>query len=123
MEYVHMPQAAPTMEMLKEYRGNGRDWTKYTMQYLVLLQDRNTEDSFPPTFFETPSVLLCSEHTAEHCHRRLLLEYLRGCGHDIEPSTGSRSTTFICRRIPSGRMLPSEDRDTLGGIQSSHSCR
>ncbi len=72
------------MEMLEEYRGNGGDWTEYSTQYLGLLQDRKTEDSFPPTFFDTPSVLLCSEHTAEHCHRRLLLEYLSAHGHDIE---------------------------------------
>src|SRR5204863_473899 len=26
--------------------------------------------------FETPTVLLCSEDTPEHCHRRLVLEYL-----------------------------------------------
>jgi uncharacterized protein (DUF488 family) len=31
--------------------------------------------------FDVPTVLLCSEARAEHCHRRLVLEYLdRGWG-------------------------------------------
>jgi hypothetical protein len=28
------------------------------------------------SLFEGPTVLLCSEATSEHCHRRLVLEYL-----------------------------------------------
>ncbi|MCL4534093.1 MAG: DUF488 domain-containing protein, partial [Bacteroidetes bacterium] len=28
--------------------------------------------------FAVPTVLLCSEPTAAHCHRRLVLDYLQG---------------------------------------------
>ena len=34
-------------------------------------------------FETTPTALLCSEHTAEHCHRRLVLEYLQAKWGDV----------------------------------------
>jgi hypothetical protein len=51
------------------------------------MADRRIEESLTPGFFEGPSVLLCSEATAEHCHRRLVLEYLRRAWpeEDIRP--------------------------------------
>jgi rhodanese-related sulfurtransferase len=36
-----------------------------------------------PDFFTTPTVLLCSEPTAEHCHRRLVVEYLDATWGDV----------------------------------------
>jgi hypothetical protein len=80
MTYDHMPELAPTLEMLKEYRGNGRDWGKYSGQYLNLLAERHVQNTLPRHLFQTPTVVLCSEH----CHRRLLLDYLNSHGHDIE---------------------------------------
>ena len=37
---------------------------------------RRVEAALDPGDFETPTALLCSEATAEHCHRRLVCEYL-----------------------------------------------
>ena len=36
-------------------------------------------------FATTPTELLCSERTAERCHRRLVLEYLRPKWSNIVP--------------------------------------
>jgi uncharacterized protein (DUF488 family) len=36
-------------------------------------------------FETTPTVLLCSERTAEYCHRRLVLEYLGSKWSEVVP--------------------------------------
>jgi uncharacterized protein (DUF488 family) len=41
------------------------------------MADRRIEDKIDRALFSVPTALLCSEPTAEHCHRRLVLEYLR----------------------------------------------
>ncbi|MCY3783133.1 MAG: DUF488 domain-containing protein [Chloroflexi bacterium] len=84
MEYVHAPNLAPTKEMLDAYRKEHRDWATYEREFLALMDDRRIQ--------ETPSVrqaladgcLLCSEDTPEHCHRRLVAEYLGRHWEDLE---------------------------------------
>lgn len=41
------------------------------------MSERRIEERISSHLFHTPTVLLCSEATAEHCHRRLVLEYLQ----------------------------------------------
>jgi len=41
------------------------------------MADRKIEEKIDRSLFALPAVLLCSEPTAEHCHRRLALEYLQ----------------------------------------------
>ena len=36
MEYVHLPDLAPTKEMLDEYRKSGGDWETYEARFLDL---------------------------------------------------------------------------------------
>ena len=40
------------------------------------MREREIEATLDPKQFAQPTVLLCSEPTAEHCHRRIVLEYL-----------------------------------------------
>jgi hypothetical protein len=42
------------------------------------MTERKVETVVDPSLFDVPTVLLCSEPTAERCHRRLVLEYLDG---------------------------------------------
>ncbi len=76
MEYVHLPQLAPTREMLDAYRKGHKDWAAYAGQYLALLAAR--EVAAEPGLQEllADAVLLCSEDKPDHCHRRLAAEYL-----------------------------------------------
>ena len=74
-EYVYEPGLAPTREILDAYR-NGGGWTGYEREFLDLLRDRRVEETLDRNLFDVPTVLLCSEAGAEHCHRRLVLEYL-----------------------------------------------
>jgi len=74
-EYLHEPRLAPTREILDAYRKGG-GWPGYEMAFLNLLRERRVEETLNRDLFEVPTVLLCSEATPEHCHRRLVVEYL-----------------------------------------------
>lgn len=75
IEYVHLVELAPTQEMLDEYKKNGGDWEAYERKFLELLQTRRVEDTIPKEVLDG-ACLLCSEHEPDHCHRRLVAEYL-----------------------------------------------
>ncbi len=76
-EYMHEPLLAPTQEMLDEYKKEKGGWENYERRFLALMRERAVERRFDRRLFDMPTVLLCSEATAEHCHRRLVLEYLQ----------------------------------------------
>lgn len=76
-EYVHEPQLAPTQELLDGLKKHKGSWVDYEVGFNELLQKRRIEEVLSPSFFEGPSVMLCSEATPEHCHRRLIVEYLQ----------------------------------------------
>ena len=75
-EYVHEPLLAPTQEILDEYKKKKGDWSAYEQEFLALIHKRDIANTLDRKSFTVPTVLLCSEPTAEHCHRRLVLEYL-----------------------------------------------
>ncbi len=81
--YEHQPLLAPTQELLDAYKKSGGAWADYERDFLKLMQDRQIESELQPSFFETPTVLLCSEATADNCHRRLVIEYLQQHWPDI----------------------------------------
>jgi hypothetical protein len=74
-EYLHEPRLAPTREILDAYR-KGSGWPDYEKAFLDLMRERRVEETLERDLFGVPTVLLCSEASAEHCHRRLVLEYL-----------------------------------------------
>jgi uncharacterized protein (DUF488 family) len=77
-EYMHKPELAPSREILDAYKKQKGSWEDFQSQFLQLMADREIETVIDPSLFDVPTVLLCSEHTAEHCHRRLILDYLDG---------------------------------------------
>jgi len=77
IEYVPAPLLAPTKEILVAYRKKLIDWPAYETQFRALLTERNVEQALDRKLFDVPVVLLCSEPTAEKCHRRLVAEYLK----------------------------------------------
>lgn len=86
IEYVHEPLLAPTQEMLDRYKKSKGAWSDYEREFLNLIAERRIEQELSPSLFAEPSVLLCSEHTADQCHRRLVVEYLREKWGDVVPS-------------------------------------
>ncbi len=82
-EYMHEPLLAPTQAMLKAYRRKSISWEEYGMQFLSLMAERQVDRHLDRELFQRPTVLLCSEPTAERCHRRLVIEYLREKWGDV----------------------------------------
>lgn len=83
IDYIHLPELAPTKEILDEYKKDGGDWASYERKFFNLMIERQIEKSVLPTTMNG-GCLLCSEATPEHCHRRLVAEYLRDQWHDLE---------------------------------------
>jgi uncharacterized protein (DUF488 family) len=81
--YEHKIDLAPTKEMLSAYRDKKMTWLEYEIQYLNLLDMRNISKKINLDGLHE-NCLLCSEHTPEKCHRRLLAEYLRNVRTDIQ---------------------------------------
>jgi uncharacterized protein (DUF488 family) len=75
-EYRHEPLLAPTQELLDRYRKQKAGWDDYERRFLALMAERRIEAVLDRALFAVPTVLLCSETTAAHCHRRLVCEYL-----------------------------------------------
>ena len=93
-EYVHEPALlAPTGELLKAYRSKELTWTEYAARFDDLLAARRIEREISPDLFGRRTALLCSEHTADRCHRRLVVEYLRHHWGDVVPVHLPRTET------------------------------
>ena len=75
-QYLHEPRLAPTRPMLDAYKKEKRDWEEFERNFMQLMAERKVERAIDAELFAVPTVLLCSEATAQHCHRRLVLEYL-----------------------------------------------
>jgi uncharacterized protein (DUF488 family) len=76
-EYRHELLLAPTQEMRDAYRGGQINFEEYAEAYRSLISHRKVETHFSVEYFmQKRTVLLCSEATAEHCHRRIAVEYL-----------------------------------------------
>lgn len=75
IDYVHLPDLAPTQPMLDAYKKNKGDWSVYERDFLDLMQQRRIERQISPEILQQ-GCLLCSEHEPHHCHRRLVAEYL-----------------------------------------------
>jgi uncharacterized protein (DUF488 family) len=84
VEYVHEPLLAPTPELLKAIQGKQIGWDEYEARYTALIEERNVAGVLERATFEGPTVLLCSEATAEHCHRRLVAEHLSAAWGGLE---------------------------------------
>jgi uncharacterized protein (DUF488 family) len=77
IDYEHEALLAPTQEMLDDYKKKKGSWETYVDAYLALIRSRRIDSVLSRESFLKKTVLLCSEATAEHCHRRLALEYLQ----------------------------------------------
>jgi len=82
--YEHEPLLAPTQDILDAFKKKKGDWRIYEDVFLSLMRSRKIETAIDKDSFAKRTVLLCSEPTAEHCHRRLVLEYLQKHWEGVE---------------------------------------
>jgi len=83
MGYEHQLEFAPTKELLARYRAQKMTWQEYETEYLNLLDLRKVATKTDIASLHQ-HCLLCSEHTPEQCHRRLLAEYFQHRFQDVE---------------------------------------
>jgi uncharacterized protein (DUF488 family) len=85
ISYEHIPEFAPSERLLSEYqkrsgkkKRNDNAWAYYVEEFgKEVLRDK-TVHRFQEAVDSLDAVcLLCSEETAERCHRRLLAEFLK----------------------------------------------
>jgi uncharacterized protein (DUF488 family) len=85
-DYMHELLLAPTQEMRDAYRNEGMGWENYAEAYRTLIAHRKIESRLSADDFSAQrTVLLCSEATAEHCHRRIAVEYLASKWKNVRP--------------------------------------
>ena len=74
--YVHEKGLAPTKDILDDYKKKRIEWAEYEERFTRLLLERQPDKRLRPDELDD-GCLLCSEHEPEHCHRRLVAEYLQ----------------------------------------------
>jgi uncharacterized protein (DUF488 family) len=83
IDYLHLPELAPTQDILDAYKKQKGDWGVYERQFLDLMRFRRIDEKISPETLDG-ACLLCSEEKPEHCHRRLVAEYLKEHWRDLE---------------------------------------
>ncbi|WP_017209973.1 DUF488 family protein [Clostridium beijerinckii] len=88
IKYEHNIELAPTKEILSDYKNKKISWNEYENQFIDLINKRNLGNKILAKYVDEVDgiCLLCSESTAENCHRRLVAEYIKNNLHhyDIE---------------------------------------
>ncbi|MGM0489172.1 MAG: DUF488 family protein [Planctomycetota bacterium] len=75
IDYVHRPDLAPTPEIFEAYKKHKGTWERFEEDFKALMRQRRIETALEPELLDQ-ACLLCSEPTADYCHRRLVGEYL-----------------------------------------------
>jgi len=83
MDYVHVSELAPKKEILKAYQDKKMTWAQYEGEFLNLMSQRRIEAILDRSVLDQ-GCLLCSEDKPHHCHRRLVVEYLKREWGDVE---------------------------------------
>ena len=83
IEYVHVPELAPTQDILDGYKKHKGDWEVYEKKFIELMIKRAIENKLSRELFDN-ACLLCSEEKPHHCHRRLVAEYLKDKWGNVE---------------------------------------
>jgi uncharacterized protein YeaO (DUF488 family) len=72
---VHVPELAPTPDILDAYKKHKGAWEVYEQEFLSLMEKRRIDQAVARDLIDQ-GCLLCSEHKPHHCHRRLVIDYL-----------------------------------------------
>jgi uncharacterized protein (DUF488 family) len=83
IDYLHMLELAPTKAILDQFKKPGGKWSDYERDFVKLISDRQIENVVSRDLVHF-GCLLCGEETPEHCHRRLVAEYLQNRWGNVE---------------------------------------
>jgi uncharacterized protein (DUF488 family) len=76
IKYLHIPELAPTENIMDSYKKKKIHWNEYETQLNNLLVERKVENKMMGELSEG-DCFLCSEEKPDLCHRRLVAEYLQ----------------------------------------------
>lgn len=76
IDYLHAPELAPTKDILDDFKKHNGAWSIYEQKFMELMHKRSIEKHFSPDYFNQ-GCLLCSEKKPHHCHRNLIVKYLK----------------------------------------------
>lgn len=82
LKYKHLPELAPTKEMLDDYKKKKGSWDEYEKRFYNLMIQRKIEKIDREII--NNSCLLCSENKPHFCHRRLVAEYFKNHWCDLD---------------------------------------
>lgn len=82
IDYQHVLALAPTKEMFDSLKKGGGRWQDFEPRFVKLMAERKIEDM--ERGFFSDGCLLCAEDKPDHCHRRIVAEYLRRNWGDLE---------------------------------------
>ncbi len=75
--YIHALDLAPAPELFDAHRRGDLPWEDFAARYRELIAARGALAGFAERYTGERVCLLCSEPTAEHCHRGLLAAMLQ----------------------------------------------
>jgi uncharacterized protein (DUF488 family) len=76
IDYVHIPDFAPTQDIVDDFKKRKGSWAEYERRFENLMVNRRIVNMASEVLCDG-DCLLCSEHTPEHCHRRLVAEHVQ----------------------------------------------
>jgi len=82
IDYEHLPELAPTQDILDDYKKSKGAWSVYAEKFLNLMARRKIENIDRSHL--DGGCLLCSEDKPHYCHRRLVAEYLKNKWGNVE---------------------------------------
>ena len=74
IEYVHVPELAPSQELFDGIKKHGWTWEEYRAGFIHLMEQRRAIERFDRELLHRNPCFLCSEASPERCHRRLVAE-------------------------------------------------
>lgn len=81
-KYAHLPVMAPTKQLLNDYKKGSISWQQYETEFNLIITERQIEKQIMAEDMDMIG-FLCSEASADKCHRRLVAEYLAKHGQNI----------------------------------------
>ena len=78
IEYHYDKTLAPSKELFNDFQKSVIDWFDYEIRFLTLMEERGANTHIALNYSDSDRIcLLCSEPTAEQCHRRLVAERIK----------------------------------------------
>lgn len=84
IEYVHVPQLAPSPELFDAFKKHGGSWEAFERDCRQLMEERGTYELLDRELLRRSPCFLCSEASPEQCHRRLVAEALAATEPGVE---------------------------------------